>query len=66
MLADFEAALLILTENPRLYAKQYRQVRRQLLRVFPVGLYYTIVGEVVHIISVDHLSRDPDRWKKRV
>jgi len=65
MLEDFEAALDLLVANPRLYAAQYRDLRRQLLRVFPVGVYFKIIGDVIHVVSVDHLARDPDRWKRR-
>jgi toxin ParE1/3/4 len=40
-------------------------VRRCLTRVFPYGILYTIERELILILAVAHLAREPDYWKPR-
>jgi plasmid stabilization system protein ParE len=41
-------------------------IRRCQIRRFPYGIVYSQDGEVIFILAVMHLHRDPDYWKDRV
>lgn len=41
-------------------------VRRALVSRFPYGLLYSADGDVLFIVAVMHLHREPDYWKTRV
>ena len=65
-LKEIETNLLLLETNPMLYQIVYKNVRRALLHKFPFGIYYIIENEIVDIISVTHLSREPKNWRERI
>jgi hypothetical protein len=41
-------------------------IRRCQIRRFPYGIVYFQDGDVIFILAVMHLHRDPDYWKNRV
>ncbi len=41
-------------------------IRRCLIRRFPYGIVYSQDGDVIFILAVMHLHRDPDYWKDRL
>jgi hypothetical protein len=41
-------------------------IRRCLVRRFPYGIIYAIDEEIVFILAVMHLHRDPGYWKERL
>jgi hypothetical protein len=41
-------------------------IRRCQIRRFPYGIIYSQHGEVIFILAVMHLHRDPEYWKDRV
>jgi len=41
-------------------------IRRCLTRRFPYGIVYSQDGDVIFILAVMHLHRDPDYWKDRL
>jgi len=51
--------------NPLLYPIVEEDVRRCLTRTFPYGVLFRAKPDELIIISVMHLHRDPDYWKKR-
>jgi len=40
-------------------------IRRCLTHRFPYGIIYSIEPEVIFILSIMHLKREPDYWKSR-
>ena len=66
---EFLSSLKLLTqevaENPLRYPVVYRGTRRALLRRFPYGLFYRIMGDLVVIIACMHGSRNPRIWQSR-
>ena len=46
-------------ETPKLYAPEYKSVRRVGLHGFPYVVYYRLVGNDVEVIAVQHGSRSP-------
>jgi hypothetical protein len=43
-----------------------KNARRFLLSRFPYGLIYLIQDDIIWIVAVTHLRRDPVIWKKRL
>jgi hypothetical protein len=41
-------------------------IRRCQVRRFPYGIVYSQDGDVIFVLAVMHLHRDPDYWKNRV
>jgi len=51
--------------NPELYPIVERDVRRCLAKTFPFGVLFRIKPDMIQIMAVMHLHRDPDYWKKQ-
>ena len=51
--------------NPEMYPVVEGDVRRCLTRTFPFGVLFRIRPDLIAIIAVMHLHRDPDYWKER-
>jgi plasmid stabilization system protein ParE len=41
-------------------------VRRALLKRFPYAVYFAVEGDVIVILTVLHVSRDPATWQREV
>ena len=52
-------------DNPKIYEDLHKGVRRVIVRGFPVGVFFKIVGESVQVIAVEPMARDPKRWIDR-
>ena len=51
-------------QTPLQFPEVEPNVRRALLRRFPFAVYF-LEGEVVEIIAVLHMRRDPETWRSR-
>ena len=51
-------------QTPLQFPEIEPNVRRALFRRFPFAVYF-IQGELVEIIAVLHMRRDPDAWRTR-
>ncbi len=65
LLSELDDVYERIIDNPLLYANIHRGVRRAVPHNFPVGVFYTVVGNIIQVIAVDHLARSPKRWKGR-
>lgn len=63
-IAALELQLKRLVQAPLLYAEIIPNVRRALLPRFPYGLFYTVRGNLIHVLAVLHDARNPNRWPK--
>ena len=67
----FEFALEItntverIKKNPEAWAKLSTRSRRCIAKRFPYGIIYQICASCIVIVSIMHLHRHPDSWKKR-
>jgi len=67
----FEFALEItntverIKKNPEAWAKLSNRSRRCIAKRFPFGIIYQICANCIIIVSIMHLHRHPDSWKKR-
>ncbi len=64
-LAEFEHAVELLLQYPRLGPVWRRGNRRLVTRRFPFAVIYTIHGEQIRIIAVAHQSKHPGYWRRR-
>jgi plasmid stabilization system protein ParE len=51
--------------NPLQYQVVYREVRRDIPRRFPYGVFYRIDGEDILVFAVVDLHRDRSTWQDR-
>ncbi len=57
------AALESIRAHPDSAPVVYRDVRRQLLRRFPYGLFYRVIGGQVVVVACFHAKRNPRVWR---
>lgn len=51
--------------NPKLYPLVEGDVHRCLTKTFPFGILFQIKPDIIAIVAVMHLRREPDYWKTR-
>lgn len=59
LLAEFEQSVDLLLEHPRLGGNWRHGKRRFVMKHFPFGVVYTVVGDQLRILPVAHHSRRP-------
>ena len=64
--AEIEAAIGRIGQNPEWFRPLTPHVRRCLVRTFPYGVLFAVEGGRIVIVAVMHLHRQPDYWKWRV
>jgi plasmid stabilization system protein ParE len=63
---EVEKALDRISKFPRAWTDLGEGVRRCRTNRFPYGLVYIIENEVISIVAVMHLHREPGYWKDRL
>ena len=51
--------------HPEIYQVVEGDVRRCITKTFPFGVLFRITPDIIAIMAVMHLHRDPDYWKNR-
>lgn len=66
-LKTLDESLILISNNPVLFIKKYKELRMYVMRTFPFLIYYLIEEEnkEILIFSVLHSKRDPKLIKKR-
>jgi plasmid stabilization system protein ParE len=64
-LVQVNATAQLVLETPVAYPVVIRQTRRALVRRFPYGLFYRILGDTVVFVACFHTQRDPSIWARR-
>jgi toxin ParE1/3/4 len=63
---EFLAALGLqfkrLEQAPLLYQEVLPRIRRAVVPKFPYLVFYTVEGDVIHVLSVWHQRANPKRW----
>ena len=52
-------------DGPLHYQHLRSGIRRALLRRFPYAVYFAVEDDVVVVLAVLHVSRDPAEWQRR-
>jgi len=68
--ADFlkavEAAVQTIQQNPEMWPVWQKPVRSFRLARFPFRLFYWELANIIQVVAVAHLSREPGYWQNRV
>ena len=54
-----------IADGPLAYRDLRFGIRRGLLRRFPYAVYFAVEGDVVVVLAVLHVARDPAEWQRR-
>ncbi len=65
-LKDVDRSFVRLRERPLQFPVVAGDVRRALLNTFPYAIYFRVSDEVVIVLAVLHLRRNPKVWRSRV
>ncbi|PKN24310.1 MAG: addiction module toxin RelE [Deltaproteobacteria bacterium HGW-Deltaproteobacteria-21] len=60
-----DAAFNSILRTPNLYPQVHKRVRRALTRRFPFAVFFLAEKKRIVVISVFHVKRNPQVWKKR-
>jgi plasmid stabilization system protein ParE len=60
-----DAAFASIHRQPESYQKVYKQARKSLIRRFPYVVLYTFENDIIAIIGVFHVKRNPKAWQSR-
>jgi plasmid stabilization system protein ParE len=60
-----DAAFNSIVRNPNLYPHVHKRVRRALTRKFPFAIFFVAERKKIVVLSVFHVKRNPQAWKKR-
>jgi len=60
-----DTQLRVITQTPLLFSEIRRGIRRTLLSHFPYGVFYASEGDVVSVLAVVHIARNPRRWPRQ-
>jgi toxin ParE1/3/4 len=63
--AEVDATLGHVAENPLQYQVLHRETRRAIVHRFPYGVFYRVEASNIVVFCVSHLHRDPASWKAR-
>ena len=61
-----EARVQLIHERPEIFAVEYLDYRRTMIRRFPYAVVYACDTDRVVVYGVFHTAADPQKWKARV
>lgn len=65
-LRSLDARIELIHRSPEIFAIEFLDYRRVMIRRFPYAVLYHCDSETVTIYGVFHTSADPEKWKSRV
>ena len=60
-----EAALERIVARPHAFAVFYRDMRHAVIRRFPYGVFFRVIGDTIHVVGVFHGRRSPREIRRR-
>ena len=63
---EIEQSLQRIQDNPLLFAVVKWQMRMSIVKRFPYGIYFYVIGDIINVFAVFHFSRNPKVLRKRV
>jgi plasmid stabilization system protein ParE len=64
-LDDVNRTFARIRERPLQFPTVLRETRRALLQTFPYAVYFRVSDEIIVIVAVLHLRRNPKVWRAR-
>lgn len=65
-ITEIEKTMQRIQNNPLQFACVRKQIRMSIVKRFPYGIYFYVIGDVINIFSVFHFSRNPKAMRKRI
>jgi plasmid stabilization system protein ParE len=65
-LKDVDRSFVRLRERPLQFPVVAGEVRRALLHTFPYAIYFRVSDEMIVVLALLHLRRNPKIWRGRV
>ena len=65
-LLEVDAAITRAAESPKMYALQFREARRVLVRRFPYAIYFIHRNSSIEIFAILHQMQDTSTWQTRM
>ena len=65
LLSDVDRTFARIRERPLQFPTVSSEVRRALLHTFPYAVYFRASEEIVVVLAVLHLARNPKVWRRR-
>ena len=63
-LEDLRATYDRVADGPLAYQDLRSGIRRALVRRFPYAVYFAVEADVIVVLAVLHVSRDPAEWQR--
>lgn len=64
-IACVEAAMARAARDPEAHERVHADVRRVLVRRFPFGVFYQVEDELLVVLAIAHVRRNPGYWLGR-
>ena len=64
-LGELRATYDRVADGPLTYQELRSGIRRALVRRFPYAVYFAVEDDVIVVLAVLHVSRDPAEWQRR-
>jgi plasmid stabilization system protein ParE len=64
--AEVQNTIDRIRNNPEAWAQLSSRIRRCLTQRFPFGVIYELAHDEVLIVSIMHMNRHPESWKRRL
>ena len=65
-LLHFNAGVNFLERNANIFKTEYKGIRKYLIKRFPYKIIYLMKNEIVIIVAVIHVKRNPGLLRKRL
>jgi len=65
-IGEVRAAIRLILKHPQAWHPLDAEFRRCRTRRFPYGVIYTIEADCILVVSVMHLHRHPESWRKNL
>jgi len=62
---EIASTITRIIDFPKAWLVVEGEFRRALVRRFPYGILYTEEQDIIYVVAVMHLHRDPEYWKHR-
>ncbi len=66
LIQEIDKAVQRIQDNPHQFAVVRKQIRMSIVKRFPYGIYFFLVGDIINVFAVFHFSRNPKILQKRV